>query len=296
MTPEQELMLAKVERFAFDPPDAVLTFVKRFAREHKVSEDFAARAADEYLKFMFLCAISETELTPSHTVDLVWHLHMTYTENYWVDLCQNTLGKRIHHKPTVGGKANAVRFREQYIATLTLYNKVYGCPAPTEYWESVSRRFVRRHVAVDQGEYWLIKKPKLAPLREKYLNRPGRSARKKRRVARKPGPVMLSLIVAKFVLLTVALAVGFIQDPTTTLWGLLGAFVLFVIFAVKEDVKRSKKQQNDEPAYGETAGLVTYTGRLEDDIGCDSSADTSGSGDGDSGCGGDGCGGCGGAD
>lgn len=295
MTQDQEQILRKVAQFVFDPPGARFTFVQRFARDHKVSEEFAARAADEYLKFMFLCAISDTELTPSHTVDLVWHLHMTYTENYWVALCKNTLGKQIHHRPTTGGKANATRFRDQYLATLATYRNIYGYQAPEDIWEPVDVRFRRRSVAVDQNDYWVIRKPTLTSGHRArgVINTPSKQRAGRRQVAgrgrnrrRKKSDDLLMRVLLFFAM---------IGSATTLIFGITGrsirmsiygglTFVLALVFFVL--------------SFGDdTTNRAEHTGKGNDDgTGCGTGIGCGSDSGGDSGCGGDGCGGCGGAD
>lgn len=295
MTRDQEQILTRVEQFVFDPPGASLTFVKRFAREHKVGEEFASRAADEYLKFMFLCAIGTEELTPSHTVDLVWHLHMTYTENYWMDLCKKTLGKQIHHRPTTGGKANAARYREQYLATLAKYNDVYGYQPPDDIWEPVDVRFRRRSVAVDQNDYWVIRKPLLTSghRARRAINTTSKPHAGRRQAAgrgrnrrRKKSDDLLVRVVLFFAM---------IGSAAMLILGITGRSILISIYGgltfVSSLVFFTSSFGDD------TTNRTENTGKGNDgSAGCGSGllADSDGAEGGDSGCGGDGCGGCGG--
>jgi len=93
----------KIRTFEFDKPNIKLTFAKRLAKENTISEQFANQIVDEYRKFIFLCCVSKGQIAPSHFVDLAWHLHLTYTKSYWVELCKNTINRDLHHNATEGG-------------------------------------------------------------------------------------------------------------------------------------------------------------------------------------------------
>jgi len=143
------------------PGDVALTFSARLARENGWSPAYAEQAIREYKKFIYLMMRGREELTPSDQVDQVWHLHMTYTRSYWHDLCQDILGKELHHLPTKGGADEQARFRTQYTKTLLAYEKEFGHPPPTSLWPAVETRFsnVERFVRTNKATSWVIKKP-----------------------------------------------------------------------------------------------------------------------------------------
>ena len=105
MTPLENQLWDKIVDFEFDEPGTVLTFNARLARENGWNNSYTGRVIEEYKKFIFLCCISPTQVTPSDPVDQAWHLHLTYTKSYWTNLCRGTLGMEIHHNPTKGGEA-----------------------------------------------------------------------------------------------------------------------------------------------------------------------------------------------
>merc|ERR1719428_2028233 len=102
MDAEKTLLWSKLDAFAFDEPGTEFTFAQRLARENRWKLAFAERAIQEYKKFVFLCISGAEPVTPSFVVDQVWHLHLTYTRNYWCKFCQ-VLGRPLHHDPTQGG-------------------------------------------------------------------------------------------------------------------------------------------------------------------------------------------------
>ena len=78
------------------------------------------RVCEEYRRFLFLCCIADHVVTPSDDVDQAWHLHLTYTQSYWYDLCADVLGRPLHHTPTEGGEEQHAFYRECYSNTLEI--------------------------------------------------------------------------------------------------------------------------------------------------------------------------------
>ena len=64
------------------PQQADLSFEQRLAHEQGWALGFAKRAVQEYLRFAYLC-VHAGPCTPSVEVDQVWHLHLTYSRDYW---------------------------------------------------------------------------------------------------------------------------------------------------------------------------------------------------------------------
>lgn len=128
--------------YAVGPEKADLTFTARLARENGWTEAYAERVFDEYRRFCFLAATSETELTPSDAVDQAWHLHLTYTRDYWGRYCPEVLGHPLHHGPTAGGGSERSRFFDQYARTLHRYEQVFGAPPPGDIWPDAARRLI----------------------------------------------------------------------------------------------------------------------------------------------------------
>jgi hypothetical protein len=123
------------------PTDASLDFASRLARENGWSAAHAARVIEEYKRFCFLAATCAGEVTPSDAVDQVWHLHLTYSRDYWQHFCPEVLGSELHHGPTRGGEGERGRFFEQYARTLKLYEQAFG-PAPADIWPDAARRLL----------------------------------------------------------------------------------------------------------------------------------------------------------
>src|SRR6187402_865668 len=119
----------KIQSFSIDDGTADVPFSVKLADLQSWSPTFTRDAIEEYKKFLLLCCISEKGASPSPTVDEVWHLHLTYSRSYWIDLCGDTLGKHLHHEPSSGGEEENERHRQWYKETLQLYRTVFGYDA-----------------------------------------------------------------------------------------------------------------------------------------------------------------------
>jgi hypothetical protein len=136
-----------LQSYEISPADAALTFTARLARENRWSEAFAARVIQEYKRFCFLAVTAGHEVTPSDAVDQAWHLHLTYSRDYWQRFCPEVLVRELHHGPTAGGGAEQARYFEQFAQTLQSYEAAFG-PAPADIWPDAHTRFGRDPRAV----------------------------------------------------------------------------------------------------------------------------------------------------
>ena len=122
--PEQ--LWARISSYSIGPPDAALSFRDRLARENGWTRARADRVIAEYKRFAFLAMTAGHEVTPSDAVDQAWHLHLTYSRDYWERFCPDILGAPLHHGPTRGGAEEQHRFHEQYAETLRSYEAAFG--------------------------------------------------------------------------------------------------------------------------------------------------------------------------
>jgi hypothetical protein len=156
-----------LQDYCIGPEDASLDFAARLARENGWSRGQVERVIAEYKRFVFLAVTAGHPVTPSDAVDQAWHLHLTYTRDYWERFCPNVLGRPLHHEPTAGGATERQRFFEQYAATLKSYAEVFGKDAPSDLWPSAARRLLddprarrvhpREHIIMRRSRLgWLI--------------------------------------------------------------------------------------------------------------------------------------------
>ncbi|HAV13501.1 MAG TPA: hypothetical protein DCX06_08445 [Opitutae bacterium] len=123
--------------FSFDEEGDEFTFKARLARENGWTEFFTERAIEEYRRYVYLCCEAGHPCAPSDVVDQVWHLHLCYTRSYWIRLCNETLGQKIHHGPTRGGRDETEKFTDWYTQTLSSYLVVFGETPAHDLWPTI---------------------------------------------------------------------------------------------------------------------------------------------------------------
>lgn len=156
-------LLRKLEQFQLDSPEASLPFSARLARENNWTPAYAQRVIAEYKRFAFLAVAAGHPVSPSEDVDQVWHLHLTYSENYWKVFCPEILGQPFHHHPTRGGEAESAKFDDWYARTLESYKAFFNEAPPVDIWPSPEERKKEKHLftRVDSVRNWVIPKPQI---------------------------------------------------------------------------------------------------------------------------------------
>ncbi len=160
--PAGDPLWQRLQAYQFDDPVSELSFTARLARENGWKPEFAEKVVEEYRKFCWLAIRAGFEVTPSDAVDQAWHLHLTYSDEYWNRFCPEVLQDTLHHGPTKGGGDEAVKFWEQYEKTLETYETLSGEPPPADIWPAAQDRFrdVSAFQRVNTARHWVI--PKLA--------------------------------------------------------------------------------------------------------------------------------------
>ncbi len=122
----------KILVFDFDNPQSEYGFSTRLAHENFWTEEFTNQAILEYKKFMYLAVISDSMVSPSKTIDIVWHQHLIFTQSYQ-EFC-SILGKQIQHIPSTHHKSDFEKFRQAKERTANYYQDVFG-QRPESIWE-----------------------------------------------------------------------------------------------------------------------------------------------------------------
>jgi uncharacterized protein (TIGR04222 family) len=115
-------------------------FTTRLARENGWSRRHAGAVVEEYRRYCFLACVAGRCMSPSDAVDQAWHLHLTYSRDYWDVFCRDVLRAPLHHEPTRGGAGELARHRAQYADTLAEYERWFGAP-PEALWPSTHEQF-----------------------------------------------------------------------------------------------------------------------------------------------------------
>ena len=150
----------KLQDYRFERGQPELTFAARLSAETTWPIEYTLGVIQEYLRFVYLMAISKSPLTPSTMVDEVWHLHLSYTSNYWDELCGKVIGKPIHHMPTMGGADESMKFKAAYENTLTLYKREFEIEPPAGYWPKTNETslVLPKMRTIDGNKYWVVSK------------------------------------------------------------------------------------------------------------------------------------------
>lgn len=124
----------RIADYPIDDPNAAKPLSVKLAEEQGWRPAFTARVLEEYKRFVYLCCISPTGASPSQIVDEAWHMHLTYTTNYWQRFCRDTLQQELHHHPSMGGPEEYQKHRQWYFETLRLYLDTFGEYPPEDIW------------------------------------------------------------------------------------------------------------------------------------------------------------------
>jgi uncharacterized membrane protein YgcG len=142
----QDPLWQAIEAFPLDKPDAAHPFSAKLAREQQWNPEKTEKAIAEYKRFIYLCCISPHGASPPPDIDEVWHLHLTYTTDYWHHFCRNTLKRDIHHHPSSGGETENEKHHNWYTDTLLLYEHTFGQLPPPDLWPPPAKKLPPVHV------------------------------------------------------------------------------------------------------------------------------------------------------
>jgi uncharacterized protein (TIGR04222 family) len=159
MTSQQADLYSRLGVFSFDNKEATYTFADRLAKENGWSRAYAARAIEEYRRFLLLAATAAHPVSPLDAVDQVWHVHLLYTRSYWDDLCKHVLPAPLHHEPSTGGRAERAKFDDWYARTIESYRRTFGKAPPPDIWPAPDGKAAHpRFKRVDVARHWVMPK------------------------------------------------------------------------------------------------------------------------------------------
>lgn len=106
----------------------------KLARKHRsTTVAFWDRAISEYKKFVYLGMCQEKGVVPSYWIDLVWHEHFGFHEEY-ERFCTNVLGGKFYHRPDLLPRGeNNSNDDDGFDFTVALYTLTFG-EAPEDIW------------------------------------------------------------------------------------------------------------------------------------------------------------------
>lgn len=133
-------------------PAGQLSFEARLASQNGWTLGHATRVCLEYRRFLYLTQSAGQPMCPSPDVDQAWHLHLTQTRAYQT-MCDQILGRFLHHDPSREGAQELRRHQAMYEATLHAYATAFGEPPPAAIWPALEQRFRPRAPAPPEASW-----------------------------------------------------------------------------------------------------------------------------------------------
>lgn len=150
-------MWRRISAFELDAQTGSAPFSAKLAQTENWSDIYTKRVIEEYRRFLYLTQVSEMPVTPSKVVDRAWHMHLTFTRNYWEALCGDLLGGPLHHDPCEGAE-HMPRYQAQFAHTMALYREEFGGLPPADIWcdPHVKRKLTIVGLAVCAGGAMIV--------------------------------------------------------------------------------------------------------------------------------------------
>lgn len=161
----QSALYQRLQAFELDDPNHEFGFTRHLMKNNGWTLTYAQRAIAEYKKFAFLTVVANHQVVPSDQVDQVWHAHVLLTQSYWEEFCPKVLGKKLHHHPARGGRAEREEFHRLYAQTIASYRQFFGAP-PIDLWSPPDVRFGAelKMQRISLNDHWVIPK-RIPPLK-----------------------------------------------------------------------------------------------------------------------------------
>lgn len=106
--------------------------VARYMKDEGLTEEIAREHERELKRFLALCAMNPSaHYGMRGPIDEIWHTFIMFTREY-AQFCEHVSGRFIHHVPETGKGES--RSADGYLLFLNDYQKVFGQPAPPQYW------------------------------------------------------------------------------------------------------------------------------------------------------------------
>lgn len=110
-------------------------FDEKLKSEFSWSSDDIHQATQEYRRFVYLSQVADHPVSPPREVDLVWHVHLLFSKNYW-DVWGKMLTRPLHHEPA-NSPQDEKKFRAQYGDTRVLYLQEFESFEFEKLWPSI---------------------------------------------------------------------------------------------------------------------------------------------------------------
>lgn len=106
--------------------------IARYMKDEGLTKEIALEHERELKRFLAMCALNpNAHYGMRGPIDEIWHTFLMFTRDY-AQFCEIVAGRFIHHVPETGKSGG--KSGESYIRFLEDYEKIFGQPAPAEYW------------------------------------------------------------------------------------------------------------------------------------------------------------------
>ena len=164
LDPSQDPLWHRIDAFDLEGLDPTLPFSQRLARDNRWTLNYAERVAEEYKRFCYVALRAGHAVLPPAHIDQAWHLHLSYSHDYWNIYCADVLCQDLHHEPVPQGETDseaADRHRDAYTATIETYERISGERPPSDIWPVAELLFadcdtMRR---INVKDYLILRKP-----------------------------------------------------------------------------------------------------------------------------------------
>ncbi len=119
-------VIARLQTFEIDEFPVSVTFTRRLLRENGWSLLFTKRVIAEYKRFLVLPLVTAYPVIPADAVEQAWRLHLSYMHAYWHRLCDEVLGRPVHHEITSADREGESQYLSRDTATLQYYKFLFG--------------------------------------------------------------------------------------------------------------------------------------------------------------------------
>lgn len=151
-------LLKRLDEYSLDDPNSTFPFSAKLAKEKGWTKAFTQRAIQEYKRFCYLAVVAGHPVSPSEPVDEVWHMHLTYSHEYWNVFCPQVLQRKFHHYPSTGGREERAKFDDWFARTLESYRHAFGENPPDDIWNPSPEPVLIRHEMVSLDHHYVVPK------------------------------------------------------------------------------------------------------------------------------------------
>ena len=126
---------SRLHAFEFDDIGASAPFSTKLGVAENWSDEFTWAVITEYRRYLYLTQVSETPLVPPLAILRAWQMHLTFSRNYWNELCAKVFDQPLHYDP-IQNESDLLGYRIRYEDARRLYTEEFGEAPPDSIWRA----------------------------------------------------------------------------------------------------------------------------------------------------------------